>query len=443
MRVVAQLLVVCLFTQVCLATEPNGSGAEPCADEIAVDETEMGAITLAEAVAAALRYHPALSVADCEIQAAEGRILQAGVRPNPEVAIEVENFAGSGTSRGFEAAETTFQVSQLIELGDKRAKRVQLARSDRDLSEWGKKSRRLAVIADTHKAFIEVLGAQNRLAMAEDLATLASAVMRSVAAKVKAGKVSPIEEARVSVDASRANAEVISARHDLAATRARLALQWGAENARFERVHGRLDALPPLLAREDINRQIDRNPELARWSSELQRRGDALALSAATGIPDISVSGGVRQFAETDDVGVVIGVSIPLPIFDRNQGAIVAAQAKMAAADAARAAKRRELLAEVYSHHQVLITAAEEEASLRRDVLPLAKQVFEATTKGYQRGKFGLLEVLDAQRTLFESRGLMLDVQMRYHLAAVELERLLGTGVENPPATLHSNPGAQ
>ncbi|MGH8598284.1 MAG: TolC family protein, partial [Gammaproteobacteria bacterium] len=87
-------------------------------------------------------------MADCEIRAADGRLVQAGLRPNPEASIELENFAGSGTRRGFNSEEATLQVSQLVELGGKRAKRLQLAGAERDLSVWDKEAKRLAVITD-------------------------------------------------------------------------------------------------------------------------------------------------------------------------------------------------------------------------------------------------------------------------------------------------------
>ena len=207
-------------------------------------------------------------------------------------------------------------------------------------------------------------------------------------------------------------------------------MQWGDADARFERVEGALDNLPPRPALSDLEHQISNHPALARWPDEMQRRKNELEIASAGALPDLAVSGGVRHFADNDDVGVVVGISIPLPLFNRNQGAILAAQANMDAADASLEVARRTLLAEIRDQYQALATAAATEESLRYQTLPIAQQVYEATTTGYRQEKFGLLEVLDAQRTLFESRREYVEAKASYQIAIAELERLTARSME-------------
>ncbi|MGE3773647.1 MAG: TolC family protein [Gammaproteobacteria bacterium] len=387
-------------------------------------------LTLSAAVRAALARHPDLRIADCEIAASSGRRVQAGLRPNPVANLAVENFAGSDTRRGLNTAETTLQLSQLIELGGKRARRTALADAERELAEWDREARRLAVITRTRTAYIDVLAAQARLALAQDLAALARSVFDTVAAKVRAGKVSPVEESRAEVDVQRAGIGVATATNALLAARQQLALGWGGDGATLGTAQGDLSRLPAHPTLAALLAHLDRNPALARWPSELARRRRALELAAANGVQNLTLSGGVRQFTETDDVGIVVGVSVPLPLFDRNQGAILAAQADMAAADAGLDSARRRLLDRIYEQHQALQSAVAEEATLRDQVLPLAQRIFTATSEGYAYGKFGLIEVLDAQRTLFESRALHVDALARYHRAAAEIEGAIGVGLE-------------
>jgi cobalt-zinc-cadmium efflux system outer membrane protein len=122
----------------------------------------------------------------------------------------------------------------------------------------------------------------------------------------------------------------------------------------------------------------------------------------------------------------VISVSIPLPVFDRNQGGFLEAHYQLAkAAEERRAAEiqGRAALAEVYA---ALASAFRKATTLQDEVLPGAQQAFDAASEGYRQGKFGFLDVLDAQRTLFEARGQYLEALVAYHRGVAEVERLIG-----------------
>jgi cobalt-zinc-cadmium efflux system outer membrane protein len=124
-----------------------------------------GVLTLRQALALALLRNPELASAAWEVRAGEARTLQAGLLPNPEFELEVENFAGSGEFRGFDAAETTLALSQVIELGGKRLRRVRVAALERDVAAWDYEAKRVDVFTATTKAFVEVLSAQAKLAL--------------------------------------------------------------------------------------------------------------------------------------------------------------------------------------------------------------------------------------------------------------------------------------
>src|SRR5919109_2751062 len=119
-------------------------------------EEPTGVLTLRQALALALLHNPALASAAWEVRAGEARTLQAGLLPNPEFSVEVENFAGSGAFRGMDAAETTIALSQVIELGGKRLRRARVAALQRDLAAWDYEATRIDVFTATTKAFVEV-----------------------------------------------------------------------------------------------------------------------------------------------------------------------------------------------------------------------------------------------------------------------------------------------
>jgi outer membrane protein, heavy metal efflux system len=149
------------------------------------------------------------------------------------------------------------------------------------------------------------------------------------------------------------------------------------------------------------------------------------------------VSGGVRYFNDTKESAFVLGFSLPLPLFDRNQGGILEASARLTKAELERRAAEVRVSTALADAHQSLVNAADEVSTLHDEVLPAAEQAFQATQEGYRLGKFGLLDVLDIQRTLFETRGRYLEALATYHKAVAELERLSGEEVhavsENAP----------
>ena len=113
-------------------------------------------LTLKEAISRALDYNPAVKAAFMEIEARHGEEAQSAVKPNPEFSVDVENFAGSKDKAGFKAAETTFGLSQTIELGDKRLRRLQAAHLDASLAGWDYEFVRVQVASAAARAFVDV-----------------------------------------------------------------------------------------------------------------------------------------------------------------------------------------------------------------------------------------------------------------------------------------------
>lgn len=383
-------------------------------------------LTLREAVNRALAYNPAVKAAFIEIEALHGLEAQSGVKPNPELLIEVENFAGRGLQSGFSAAESTFSLTQNIELGDKRLRRLQAAHLDTSLAGWNYESVRVQVAAATARAFVDVITAQERIRVLREFVTIAQKTQSSVDARVKGGKASPIEFDRTIVAAARAKALVTGEEARLAAAKRRLSIFWGSEKIDFGGVSGRLGngrGVPSLQALISL---IDNNPELARWTDEVGRRVAQLDVEVAKSIPDVRVGAGVRHFAETDSAAAVATVSIPLQFFDRNTGNIVAAEQRIAKAEQDRETARNVLLGSLAEAVGELEVAAALLKALETEVLPPAQSAFERTKTGYDEGKFDILNVLDAQRAVFETRLDVLVARADYEKARVRVEAIVG-----------------
>jgi cobalt-zinc-cadmium efflux system outer membrane protein len=385
-----------------------------------------GVLTLSQAQALGLLQHPRLAAFGWEVRAGEARTLQASLPPNPEAGIEVENFAGSGTLQGFQGAEITIHLSQLIELAGKRQKRARVAALERDLLAWDYEAARLEVLTQVTQAFVEVLSAQQRLRLHLEMVRLAEQVLRTAAERVRAGKVSPVEETRAQVALSTSRVAAERTQRELDAARERLVVTWGGRTPAFDRADGTLEPGATIPSAALLAERIAQNPDIARWATEMAQRRAAMDLAGAQRIPDPTIQGGVRHIRETGDTALVMAFSIPLPVFNRNQGGVLEARYRLAKAEEERRTAEVQVRTAMAEAYGALASAFVEATRLYNEVLPGAQQAFEATSEGYRQGKFGFLEVLDAQRTLFEARGRYLEVLAAYHKAVTEVERVIG-----------------
>lgn len=390
-------------------------------------EEPTGAITLRQALALALMKNPELQAFSWEVRAREAATLQAGLLPNPAIAADMQDLNGSGASIGdVRQPQMTLQLSQLIELGGKRSRRREVASFTRDLAGWDYETKRIDVATQVSQTFIDVLGAQQQLALMEETVRLAEQVAGIVSERVKAGKVSPVEETKANVTLSSTRIELERARREWEVSRKRLAATWGSAAPLFESAEGDLGPVSAIPSLPQLAQRLSQNPDLARWATEISQRQAVIDLERSRGIPDITLMGGVRRYNTSEDNVFVVGLSIPLPLFNLNQGGIEEARFRLTRAEAERRAVEVRVATALAEAYRTLSTAYVEVTSLEKTVLPGAKTAFEAVNEGYRLGKFGLLDVLDAQRTFFGSRAQLLRALTDYHQAVADVERLIG-----------------
>lgn len=436
------------------------------------------AITLRDALGLALEYSPALAVFDWDIRISEARRLQAGLRPNPELSLEIEEFrfgegpktiatsrsigtggidiereTQNGASSGFEEAEFTLRLSQLIELGGKRAKRIRLAEQGGMVAHWDYEVARADVAANVANSFAAVLAAQERVLLASETVTLAQNLATAIQARVDAGKTSPIEATRTQVQHNQALIQKNNEDRRLEAARILLAAAWGATAATFREASGDFHATDPRPPLDSLRERVLDTPDFVRWAAELQRRDALLTVEKSRRIPDLTLTLGFRttglesrkaerlglssspgfflgdtrtRFDEGRDNTFVFEFSLPLPLFNRNQGSIREAEFFVEKGAAERRSLEMEIGVALRLAYEGLRAAIEEIESLEANVIPAAQRAFESIDRGYREGKFGYLEVLDAQRSLVAARVQRVDALALYHEARVQIDRLSG-----------------
>jgi len=383
-------------------------------------------LTLAGAVTRVLAFNPGIKAAFLEIEAKHGEEAQASVKPNPDLLLEVENFGGGKARSGFESAETTLSLAQTIELGDKRLRRLRAAHLDASLAGWDYEAVRLQTALQAAQAYVDTLGAQERLKVLRDFVTIAEKTRSSVDIRVKEGRASPIDADRtlVAVARARALAKGEEARFD--AARRKLAALWGSDRPDFGRVTGRFGQRHTVPSFEAIKSFLEGNPALARWSDGISHRLALLEVEKGKTIRDIKVGAGVRHFNDDDSTALVAAVSVPLQVFDRNGGAIAAAQRRLVKAEHEAGAARTQLIGSLVEALGGLKVAATLVQSLETEVLPAAQTAFDRVQIGYNEGRFDILNLLEAQRSIFEARLELVTAQADYEKARVLVESLIG-----------------
>jgi cobalt-zinc-cadmium efflux system outer membrane protein len=262
--------------------------------------------------------------------------------------------------------------------------------------------------------------------LAEESLRLSERGLQVVQGRVKAGSASPVEATRAQVQVSEVRLEQGRAEQALTVAYQQLAAATGASMAPFSRVEKASADTPAMPSRTQLLERLEQTPDMRLARLQIDQREAALDLARTQRVPDLTVSVG-SQYSETDRERInVVGVSMPIPLFDRNQGNVLAAARRADQARDQRNGAELRLRSEVVQALAQWGTAAQEVQAFDRSILSSAQQAVEAATRGFERGKFSFLDVLDAQRTLVAARLQYLQAQAQQSEARARLERIFG-----------------
>ncbi|SAL77788.1 outer membrane efflux protein [Caballeronia peredens] len=379
-------------------------------------------LSLTDILGLAADANPMLRGARASVNAASGAFMQAGARPNPSISLLQEGFGGTERT-------TTAALNQTIELGDKRRARLDVASYGREVAIATLDSSNATLRAQVIASFYGLLAAQRQLQVAEESAQIATRSADLAEKRAKAGKVSPVEATKARVAASGVQIEVVNARARVSTAAEKLVTVTGAPSIRNRTVAGDIESIPDMAAFSELAPRLDDAPLSRAARAEMLRSNAAISMERAKRIPDITVTAGMKRVVAGGlrDNQAVVGVSIPLPLFDTNKGALLEATHKAEKAEADFDTERANLRLELTQAYASYESAKQEAARLKADVLPAARQALEAMARGYELGKFSFLDVLDAQRTLFQEQSRYVQALTDAHLAIADIGRLTGT----------------
>lgn len=384
-------------------------------------------LTLREALRRAALSHPDLQGFSAEREGLAASKTFAGRSPTPEVGLLLEDALGTGNRQGLDGAQWTLSFTQALEIGDQRAGRLALAEAKSDALIAVQAQKRRDAFAEVAQRFIEAAADDQRRRLAEDSVELAQKAYAAAQARVRAARAPLAEQSRARAALAQATLEREHAEHEELSARVALAVSLGAPEPDFGELQAQLFELPPVRPLNELRERLKQSPSAqARLAEASVFEAERRAALASAGLKP-TLTGGLRRYnAGNDDIGIVLGVSLPL--FARrkagDEAAIASAHiAKSEAENRAALLRAEELL---YDRYQELGHAREALRLLDTDVLPARDEALTQTQYAFERGRYGYQELSLALQERASALRERLDTAAHYHSLLAELERLTG-----------------
>ncbi len=358
---------------------------------------------------------------------AEARVLSASLLPNPELEGELEDFGGSGMYRGTDNATYNIGLSQLFRLGGKRRADIEQKTAERQSLEASYQARKRAVSREVGRRFLQLLKAQEIERNRKKILKISTESADTIKAQVDGGRGSSIDLTQAELALMEARLSHQTAGQMTKTARIELAAMWGSGVPDFNRAQGALDSPPPTLpAIGNLESSLAEHPRVQLAESSLRVARSGLRNQRAQRIPDLKAGLAYRRDASEEENALVLGFSLPLPIFDRNQGGITEARASIAREAKHRAVTLQTLHTELAEAYSQLATAHMASRIIATELLPKAEEGFQASEESLRLGRASYLQVLKANENLTAILERRTEAFAQFHQARISIEALIG-----------------
>lgn len=378
-------------------------------------------LTLSEAHRLAERDNLQLAALQSAVEAARSAVRQSRLLPNPEVEIALEDFGRN---------ELEVLLSQSVDLGGRRGARVREARARQRAAEAALDAARVQLRAEALRRFGAAVAARERIHIADSLIVLSEASVLSIQRRVDAGATMRLDLIRAENELQEILLERAGLDREYQLACKDLALLWGDTSEPLWEPVGTFVLHPVVPPLRDLRTAADGHPDAAIRQIEMDILEAELGAERAEVFPELAIGAGYLRSGETGESAALVGVSVSLPLFNRNQGAVAQKRHEIEEATHVRGTERLARHAEVERIRAEITTLTERIDGMRQSILPRSEHVLSELTEYYQRGAVGILEVLEAQGALLE-RWLEQTDNLRDRAAlAADLLELTGTELE-------------
>jgi len=407
--------VVCLHTSA-LAEAPRAG--------------ELQDLSLRAALSRVLQDNPQLKATDYAVEAANRRVEQQQQTPPWRVGLQLENVAGSGVYSSGDRLESTLSLGKVLELGNRPERRAAVAQLRTGVLRDRQSAQQLDIVAEASRRYLRALALQQRIALIDEARQIREQTRQSVIRRVDAGRSPTAERHRADIALERTALQLQRLRKDRDIARLQLAGMWGDSTAAFGRLTGELYDLQPPESFDALRARLQDNPHIVQFATQQRLAEARYRLAQSRRSLDLELRGGVRHQRQTDDTALLFSFSLPLGSASRAQPYIEEARQLRRQQPYEEQQQRLELIAALHEAYQEMRYAYEAMQRLQQRIIPGAQRVLRDTRRGYDNGRYSLLELNDAQQSLIDGQLQRLATATTYHRARVEIERLTGQAVQ-------------
>lgn len=396
-------------------------------------------ISLSWALQQTLLHSPRLQEFPYQLRISEARALEADLAPAVVLDGAIENVIGTGNNSGVKNAEWTLGLGRVIELGDKRARRVDVVRASARVLYADYELARIELLAESTRRYYQVLRIQALQRWIATRITRERGALDVIRNRAQAGAVGQADVSRIALRLAHSETTRAELEDDLALAKVRLAAMWGQEG-NLGPATGELALLPAAPDESALATAVENAPDYLHLL-DLERLANArLRLQEAGNRADVNASFGVRRFEADSDYALVFNFSMPLGQTDRNRSSVAVARAELALTHAQQEMLKTEVtlalreIAHGMRNHKARI------ARMENSLLPLARQLLTDTESGYQSGQYDVLQWLDAQSELFGIERELVETQTAVHLQLLELEQITGQALSSMSSSSSEEP---
>lgn len=395
--------------------------------KVQAEETSSGVVSLAELEQIALECNPTLKLAVAEIEKERGNWQQVGLYPNPTV-----GYVQSDATRSDESHTNGLLVQQTFVTGDKLTKNRDIEAFGLEDARWQHEAQRMRVLTDVRLRYFDVVGAQEQLALVEEIRGLAEESLKAAQALRKGQQVPETDVLQAEVQVAQMELAFENARAEYLAAWQRLAVIVGQPELPVQTLVEPQDTLPELNFEEEWERLIASSPQLRSTEAQAGVAQRQLVRDQATPIPDVTVQV-VGDYDREMDFGTINAlVALPLPVFDRNQGQIYSSFQELHRAQTEIERVRLVLRDQLVGTYRDYVQARNESQHLRERVLPKLQETLKLTIKGYEQGEIAYPTVLAIQERYAQTRLRQIDAKTRARQIGIQIAGLQLTGGLNP-----------
>lgn len=368
---------------------------------------------------------PDLAMGYYEVEARNGDVYQTTLYPNPVFAVEADNLVGS-RSDCIGGMEFGAVVTQPLVTGGKICKRTAAATSAVIEAEWDYEMTKANLRERLEQAFVAIAILQEKTKSAEECFKLSRDAYISSQQLASQGKMTALQAKKAAIALRHEEMHCHKFAVELEQARHNLALLWNSCEIDFDTIDYPFTCITPPPCYETLCNSIETYPEIAKSLALIELTCNGYVAAIAEKYPDVALTLGYKNYWNCNGHSLVLALSIPIPLFDRNQGNICRAQALMQKAEYNYTLVQNQVQAALQVELRRCQSAYVRAISLQRGLLKEIEESLHLTLQSFHEGKITQLELIDTQKTYAECKSDYLDALLEYHLSMITISKLTG-----------------